>query len=1050
MGPRTDNHARGSQGSPAPVELRVDSRPQDRRDRGRLVAVPSRRLPRLSWTILLVRDGQQQTAWEVKLEIGSGSAATQHLGGSTSQPFAVPEKPLRGNGRYRWCVRTRDENDEWSPWSETYAGETGPFEYDEWHTQWVAQPALEVRRTEFEWSGMVDRARLRLAAQGLARVELNGTPVNAESTDPSRTDFVRALYRTYDVTDLVRTGANTFDITLAPGEWERTGTDPRVLAEIVIDGDDGSRSSWGAIDASTASASEVTIAEPFYRERHDATLPRHFRAIPPAIAAPVEDHPPTVAHAPSRVDADGSEPIRNVLALTPSEVGRVNGVRVYDVGINIAGRTEIVVDSANAGTEITLVHGEHLGVDGRVNTTSITLPFDRDRVRQATQFVLTGESGQRCTPWFSYQGFRYFEIAGLADDAEVTVTSWTHHTDLTTISRLETDSPQIDRLMQRAERTLLNNVHGIPEDCPTREQAGWTGDTASVTEMEFATFDMEGFFRKWLGDLRTSQRPDGAIPAIAPQIGDHNTAPDPVWGAALQRVLIGHWHHYGDRAVVDESLPALRRWADYQLSCRGDDGVISKSPISYGHDWLSLEQTPPPVHHTNATIDCLGVLAELEEVVGNREQSRTRMAQAEELRAAGLALFYDDETGVFANGSQGSLANALESGMLTGDAATRALDALVADIRARGNRVSSGFAATRTVVQALARRSQSQVVLDVLSQPDEPGVGAMLDHGPGTFWECWWIDPYNTGTGSLDHVGLGGPFAGWALQFLAGLRPIAQGFSQFEIAPQFVEGVNRLRLTTQTIRGAVEVHYQRHGDEVELSLTVPVGAEATLMTAGVTPRTLASGHHRITLPWLAGEPANSDAARTPWNRPWNPPSLAPVSADVIGQSNWLDDAIDGDAISGTNVALTLIPNGVNCMPVPHAQLRGAVVRVIANDATAARAPTARIDFPFARDLTHARFVYAMIDLCLDNTTRPIEMMLVLHGTGGTSHRVTGRVWPAGWNRIAADLRDWTGRDAVVAIEVGLNFTGPSPEGGIAHPAAFQLGQVGYSSSKRTW
>ena len=1048
MYPRTEHLVGGPQGSPTPVDLRVDSRPQTHRTQGRLVDVPSRRFPRLSWTIPLTRDGQRQSAWEVTLETGpvNGEGEAQHLSGHTSHPFAIPEKPLRGNDCYRWRVRTRDEDDVWSPWSATYAGETGPFEYTEWHTQWVAQPALEVRRTEFPWAGVVERARLRLAAQGLARVELNGTPINAESTDPSRTDFVRALYRTYDVTDLVRTGINTVDVILASGEWGRTGTDPCVLAEIIIYGDDGSCAGWGAMDAGMAGIGELTIAEPFYCERHDATLERSFHSIPPAIAAPVADYPTSFADAPTRVDADCSEPTRNVLALSPRLVENINGVRVYDVGVNIAGRTEIVVDSANAGAEITLVHGEHLSADGRVDTTSLTLPFDLGRVRQATQYVLTGASGQRCTPWFSYQGFRYFEIAGLTNDAEVTVTAWTHHTDLTIISALETNSPQIARLMQRAERTLLNNVHSIPEDCPTREQAGWTGDTASVTEMEFATFNMEGFFRKWLGDLRTSQRPDGAIPAIAPQISEHNTAPDPVWGAALQRVLIGHWHYYGDRAVVDETLPALRRWADYQLTCRGHDGVISMSTISYGHDWLSLEQTPPPVHHTNAAIDCLLVLAELEDAVGNRQQSKTRTAQAEELRVAGRALFYDDETGVFANGSQGSLAIGLESGMLTGDDATRALHALVADIRGRGNRVSSGFAATRTVVRALARRSQSQVVLDVLSQPEEPGVGAMLDHGPGTFWECWWIDPNNTGTGSLDHVGLGGPFAGWALQFLAGLRPIAEGFSLFEVAPQFVEGVNQLRLTTHTVRGIVEVHYDRHGDEVELSLTVPVGAEANLIIAGAGKRTLTSGHHRIRLPWSAGSRSVAGASHSPWT----PPSLAPVSADVTGESNWLESAIEGNAISGKNVELTLLREGINCMPVPHAQLSGTVIRVISADETAARAPTVQIDFPVARDLTHARFVYAMIDLCLENTGRPIEMMLELHGADGTRHLSTGRIWPAGWNRVVAEVPDWPGRNELVAIEVGLKFTGPSHEGSGAYPAAFQLGQVGYSTTKRTW
>ena len=1037
--------------APSPTHLRVDGR-IDREPGRRLVIEPASRHPRLSWTVPLLRNGQQQRGWELRLTPLTGHGPAQTLTGEGSDPF-TNQAEFRERSTYRWSVRVRDEMDLWSSWSEPSLVETGPFDYEHWNARWVSQPALETRRVVFTPAATVATARVRVAAQGLVRVELNGTPVNADATDPSRTDAVRALYRCYDVTDLLRPGANDWDITLAGGDWGHAGNDPRVLAELVVDTADGQSQAWSPLDARLAAPSEVVIAEPFYLERHDSVAARDFAPIPAPIEVPAVEHPQSKLQAPNGVHSDDSEPIRNVSALSPVEIDRTAGARVFDVGINIAGRMELVVRSAGATGTIRLVHGEHLGANGRVDTTSLTLPTDSDRVRQATEFVLSGEAGQSCTPWFSYHGFRYVEIEGLDDSVDVTVTAWTHHTDLELTTSLETDSALIDRLLQRAERTLLNNVHGIPEDCPTREQAGWTGDTASVTEMEFSLFGMEAFFRKWLGDLRTSQFDNGAIPAISPRHSDHDTDPDPVWGAALQRVLIGHWHHYGDRAVVDATLPALRRWADYQLSARGPEGVISESPISYGHDWLALQQTPPPLHHTNATIDCLEVLAELEEVVGNVEAAARRRSEADELRAAGRTLFFDPTTGAFANGSQGSLAIGLESGMLTGAAATAALDALARDIRDRGDRVSSGFATTRTVVRALARGGRSDVIMAALAQPSEPGIGAMLDHGPGTFWECWWIDPKNTGTGSLDHVGLGGPFASWALQTLAGVRPTAAGFARFDVKPVFVDGLDRLRLTTSTIRGSVSVAWERRGARIHLEIEVPVGAEADVAVAGAACVILGSGRHEF----IVDAPARVRQDAAVDSRGAVPVaevigqyrSLAPASADVSGGAVWLAAAVQAGSISGQGVAIEVLPDGIACMPIPHEQLTGPVIRVVATEPEGDRAPRVRVQWGAVQDLTDARFAWAMIDLCLENTTRPIELVLELFGQDGTSRRSTARIWPAGWNRVAVDLGSWAGRSAVIAAEVGLHFTGDATE--VAqHPPAFQLGEVGFSTARRTW
>lgn len=1080
---------------PVPVSLRADGHAQNSASRPggvdhRFIRLASARRPRLSWTVPLVRDGQAQTGFEVRLcpdgvdprghdtsLIASYASIGEADGG---HPFVELDTPIEPDSAYAWCVRVRDERGQWSEWSEASRLETGPWELADWSAHWVSHPPLSILRREFSVTAPVRSARLHLTAQGLVRAFVNGVAVNPVSSDPSRTDRVRALYRSYDVTDLLRfrddragsddlDGVNTLDLAVAAGEWERTGLDPRVLAEVVVRLVDGRVLHAGTGHGMLSAAGPVTVEEPFYRERHaPASSPVIYS---PASEARVLVPDATPQSPPSDIAPDPSPPIRQVAAHDVTLLRRGDGYRVYDVGANIAGRTGLTVRTELPEKSlIRVVHGEQLGPDGRIDTTNLTMPYDHGRVRQAVEYVVSGRPDSILTPWFCYHGFRYVEVLGLPDDVEIVLDAWSLHSDLEPSSALHSDDAQVNALVAVAGRTLLNNVHGIPEDCPTREQSGWTGDTASAAEFDFSAFDMQGFFEKWLRDLRTSQQPDGSIPAISPDLRDPRVTPDPVWGAALPRVLLGHWLHYGDARVVRDALPAVRRWADYLLTLRTDDGVIGRAPISYGSDWLALAQTPPPLHHTFAAIDCLDSLELLEESVGDADAAPARRAEAADLRAAARAAFLDEQRDVFGNGTQAADAIGIEAGILTPAESARAARRIASDVRSHGDRVTSGFATTRTVVRALARSGHSQVVFDALHQPAEPGIGAMLDHGPGTFWECWWIDPRNTGTGSLDHIGLGGPFAGWAWQWLAGLRPTGAGWSEFVAEPQFVRGMDALTVTSRTVRGIVGLDYRIEGERLTLTLTVPVGARGELRLPGRASETLGAGVHNRVVPAPPRQIEESSGAagdEAVWAPPWHP---AP-SPDVEGERDWLARSIEAGTITSAGAeSIETLHTGIRCMPVPHEQPSGPVVRVrsrrggpsIGEDGErmlTVRLRPGDVAVPdVGRDLHGSHFVYALLDLCIPNPPGALESVIIVHGADGTSARGTGTIWPAGWNRVAVEVTDLAARSAIVGIEVGIRTR--SAEAGESNagpydaadstPLAFHLGEAGHSTTRRTW
>lgn len=1067
---RSERHA-------TPEELRVDARVTVHADR--FIALATSPRPRLSWTVPLVRDDQAQTAYEAVVHREGGAPITWSSGVVESgDPWTRVTTDLDPHAHLTFTVRTRDENGEWSKWAPPIPLETGPHTLEHWGgASWIGLPALRVARREFDSPLTPRRARLHLTAQGLVRASVNGVTVNATASDPSRSDAGRALFRTYDVTDLIGVGANALDLAVAHGEWKRTGLDPRVLAVLVVEQADGTVSCFGTGDGMDVADGLVTIEDPFYLEAHE---PRRHLVFSDAASVTVlgaTDRPGSLAEPPTRVSPDPGPPLHVVETLTPSRMAGVPGVRLFDVGMNIAGRSRVLVDGGlPPGSVVEVMHGEHLGADGRLDTTNLTMPYDRGRVRQVVRYTIgatdAADDDDVLEPWFCFHGFRYLEVSGIPADAVIAVEVDTLHSDVTPTGDLITDAPAVDALVARGRRTLLNNLHGIPEDCPTREQAGWTGDTASAAEFDFAAFDMQAFFTKWLGDLGTSQQLDGSIPAIAPDLRAERIPADPVWGAALQRVLEGHWLHYGDLDTVRELLPVLRRWVDFQRACASPDGTIGRAPISYGHDWLGLEQTPPELHHTAAVLDSLRVLAGFEDLMGATDAAAERRSQADALRRAARESFVDSADGRLSigNGSQGSLALAVDNGWLTPEETVIALARLEDDVRARGNRVSSGFATTRSVVRTLANHGRSQALFDALHQTAEPGIGAMLDHGPGTFWECWWIDPTNTGTGSLDHIGLGGPFAGWAWQFLAGVRPVAGGYSRFVVEPQVIDGLTTLALEHRTVRGRIDLRLRREGSRLELDLTVPVGSTAVVRLPGAEETVVGSGRHRV----VSAVPVPERVLPTVESSRYGFDD-APLSTDIDGDAFLLQEAIARGMFgpAGSTGSIAVLERGIRCMPVPHARLDGPILRVAGTDADERLGPRVRIALPAPLDLSEARFAFAMFDLCLVGSARPLETQLALVSADGSVLETNGRLWPAGWVRTTLDLAGWSGADAVITIEAGLRYTdsavgaadtpeapdvadaaaapgGESGEPAEAYPAAFHLGRIGFSRVRPTW
>src|SRR5437867_6525861 len=187
--------------------------------------------PRLSWRITSAERNTVQAAYQLQVTRNERLIWDTGRTSGDSSVFVVYAGPdLESRRRYAWRVRVWDAKGRVSPWSAPGWWEVGFLQPSDWAAAWigtapsptdsVGAPSPLLRRA-FRVSGVVTRARLYATSLGLYEVYLNGTRVGDQLFTPGWTSYHhRVQYQTYDVTPLLRPGANVVGAMLGDG-WYR-------------------------------------------------------------------------------------------------------------------------------------------------------------------------------------------------------------------------------------------------------------------------------------------------------------------------------------------------------------------------------------------------------------------------------------------------------------------------------------------------------------------------------------------------------------------------------------------------------------------------------------------------------------------------------------------------------------------------------------------------------------------------------------------------------------------------------------------------------------
>jgi alpha-L-rhamnosidase len=743
-----------------------------------------------------------------------------------------------------------------------------------WHARMIAADSdfdgAPLLRREFhleEGHGAVTGATLTLSALGVVEATLNGRPVSGDLLTPGWSSYEwRLRYATYDVTELVDTHG-VLGLALGNG-WFRGrlgwsgrsafyGQELGGFAQLDVTFEDGTTQVVGTDEDWTAGPSEV-LANDLYdgetidaRRRDDSWKEPGFAGEGwVGVHALDFDTALLQPYVGPRVTRWNELPVAEITT-SPS------GKTLVDFGQNLVGWVRLRVRGPE-GSGITIRHAEVLE-HGELGTRPLRSALATDH------YILSGREDV-FEPTFTFHGFRYAEVEGWPGDLKPeNLTAVAIGSDLTRIGTFRTSDPLLNQFHENVVWGMRGNFVDVPTDCPQRdERLGWTGDIAAFAPTAAFLYDVDGFLADWLIDLSLEQEHhDGIVGFVIPdvlkyldRVGSFGEADSTaVWSDAAVWVPWTLYQAYGDDAVLRRQFPSMASHVRRVKSLLSPAGVWEGS-FQFG-DWLDPDAPPEDPAQAKADSGVVAtacafrsatIVAETAGLLGLTAEQAEFEAIAADLRAAFNREYVSD--GVVKSDCATVYALAIVFGLLDAAHEEIAGNRLAELSAAAGYRISTGFAGTPFITDALTKTGHIEDAYKLLLERECPSWLYPVTMGATTVWERWdsmlpdgTINPGEMT--SFNHYALGA-VADWMHRVVGGLSPLKPGYSSVLVAPLPGGGLTEAETSLVTPHGRVSVRWHVDGDSFTVDAELPEGVDGVLRLPGREDQALTAGRATAT------------------------------------------------------------------------------------------------------------------------------------------------------------------------------------------------------------
>jgi alpha-L-rhamnosidase len=823
--------------------------------------------PRLFWKLESNTHGQHQTAYQIL-----AASTEQNLArddgdlwdsgkvdsGETIQiPYAGAA--LKSSQRVFWKVRAWNQDGTVSAWSKPATWTMGVLNDADWQAKWIGAadtnvPSLLLRH-EFAVKPGLKRALVHVCGLGQYELTLNGKKAGDDFLSSGWTKYNKTcLYDTLDITDLLLKGKNAVGIELGNGiynipttRFRPPGYQPysfgpqKAIAQIRLEYTDGSVETVGTDETWRVAPSPIAYCSIYSGENFDARLVQ-----PGWNEINFDDSKWSSAQI---VNSPGgalkglscaAPPIREFEVHKPIFWRTItNGDVIFDLGQNAAHIPRISV-TGPAGSRVRIIPSE-LG-DGTVSQGSMG---ERPRSVIWCDYTKATDGMETWSPKYFYIGCRYFEVKSFPSAGETklpavkSIEGIVVQSSSEPVGNFESSNTLFNRIRKLIRWAQRSNMMSVMTDCPQREKRGWLEEDHLNGPALRYEFDLAQLFTKTLNDITDSQLANGLVPTTAPeyavfrdrgQTGNQRGifGDSPEWGSAF---ILVPWQQYefdGDLNLFRLHYDAMTNYLAY-FGSRATNYIVN-----YGlGDWFDIgpkhpgvaQLTPIALTATAFYFQDAEIMSRAAALLGKTDDAKQFSELAENIRAAFNEKFYDPANRIYATGSQTADSIPLVMGICEPTNRAAVLDAIVRDVRARGNALTAGDVGYRYLLRALADGGRSDVIFDINNQSDKPGYGYQLKMGATSLTEAW-----DAGRDSSQNHFMLGQIQEWFYHDLAGIQnaPDSAGFKKIVINPQPVGDVTWVKAGYNSIRGKIVSDWKRSGGKFTLNVSIPANTSATV------------------------------------------------------------------------------------------------------------------------------------------------------------------------------------------------------------------------------
>lgn len=377
--------------------------------------------------------------------------------------------------------------------------------------------------------------------------------------------------------------------------------------------------------------------------------------------------------------------------------------------------------------------------------------------------------------------------------------------------------PFLNKLWDKARRTLYINMRDTYMDCPERERAAWTGDAVNESGQSFYALDTasHALARKWLYELVNWRRTDGAIYAPVPA---GNWVGELPCQSVTSIGYCGLWNHYlhtGNRQVLADLYDGAKQY----LALWEPDG---KGTMKLRHgdwtwgDWGDQIDTVL-VYNLLYSLGVKGMQLAAE-TLGKKEDALAFSQFNERFKAAFNQQFWTG-TAYRSPDYKGLTDDRVQALAVVAGVAGKDKYAALLEVFKKEEHASPYM--EKYVLEAMFQMGYEDEAL----ARHKKRFGYMVSH-PGftTLFEGWGIGGEGFGGGTVNHAWSGGGLTVLS-QYLCGVWPLQPGYKIFQVLPQ-PGSVASAEAVVSSVAGTIKTSFKQQGGKFALQVEVPAGTEA--------------------------------------------------------------------------------------------------------------------------------------------------------------------------------------------------------------------------------